>query len=100
MSDESLDIFSRPPVIENSRQYFVLRTDILQKTVVGCPWCQTLKVKMFFLIIKEEWSEAYSEFLYVSTSTNTCLYMTVKVCQREKYLRIIKNILSQEKSLT
>ena len=37
MSDESLDIFSRPPVTENSRQYFVLRTDILHKTVVGCP---------------------------------------------------------------
>lgn len=33
-----LHIFSRPQVIENSRQYLLLRTDILQKTVVGCPW--------------------------------------------------------------
>ena len=32
-----LEIFSRPQVIENSRQYLLLRTDILQKTVVGCP---------------------------------------------------------------
>ena len=32
------DIFSRPQVIENSRQYLLLPTDILQKTVVGCPW--------------------------------------------------------------
>ena len=31
------DIFSRPQVIEYSRQYLLLRTDILQKTVVGCP---------------------------------------------------------------
>jgi len=33
-----LEIFSRPQVIENFRQYMLLRTDILQKTVVGCPW--------------------------------------------------------------
>ena len=33
-----LEIFSRPQVIENSRQYLLLRTDILQKTVVGWPW--------------------------------------------------------------
>ena len=33
-----LGIVSRPRVIENSRQFLLLRTDILQKTVVGCPW--------------------------------------------------------------
>ena len=33
----SLEIFSRHQVIENSRKYLLLRTDILQKTVVGCP---------------------------------------------------------------
>ena len=33
-----LEILSRPQVIENPRQYLLLRTDILQKTVVGCPW--------------------------------------------------------------
>ena len=32
-----IEIFSRPQIIENSRQYLLLRTDILQKTVVGCP---------------------------------------------------------------
>ena len=30
--------FGRPQVIENARQYLLLPTDILQKTVVGCPW--------------------------------------------------------------
>ena len=30
-------MFSRPQVIENSTQCFLLRTDILQKTVVECP---------------------------------------------------------------
>ena len=30
--------FSLPQVIENSRQYLLLRTDILQKSVLGCPW--------------------------------------------------------------
>ena len=33
------EIFSRPQVRENSRQYLLLATDIdiLKKTVVGCP---------------------------------------------------------------
>ena len=35
--NDHLEIFSRPQVIENLRQYLRLRTDILQKTVVGCP---------------------------------------------------------------
>ena len=34
----NLEILSRPHVIENSRQYLLLRTDILQRPVVGCPW--------------------------------------------------------------
>ena len=33
-----LEIFSRPQAEENSRQHLLLRVDILQKTVVGCPW--------------------------------------------------------------
>ena len=35
----NLEIFSRPQVRENSRQYLLLGTDIdiLKKTVVGCP---------------------------------------------------------------
>ena len=32
-----LEVFSRIQVIGTSRQYLLLRTDILQKTVVGCP---------------------------------------------------------------
>ena len=32
-----LEVFSRPQVLANPRQYLLLRTDILQKTVVGCP---------------------------------------------------------------
>ena len=35
--DRYLKVFSRPQVIENSRQYSLLRTGILKKTVVGCP---------------------------------------------------------------
>ena len=38
----NLEIFSRPQVIENSRQYLLLRTASLQKTVVGCPWYGSL----------------------------------------------------------
>ena len=33
-----LEMFNRPQAKENSRQSLLLRTDILQKTVVGCPW--------------------------------------------------------------
>ena len=33
-----LEIFSLPQAIEHSRQVLLLRTDILQKTVFGCPW--------------------------------------------------------------
>ena len=32
------EIFSDPQAIENSRQFLVHWTDILQNTVVGCPW--------------------------------------------------------------
>ena len=35
--DGHLETFSRTQVIENSSQYFSLRTDVLQKTVVGAP---------------------------------------------------------------
>ena len=34
--NDHLEIFSCPQVIENSSQYLFLRTDILQKKVVGC----------------------------------------------------------------
>ena len=40
-----LEITCHPVVIENSRQYLLPRTNILRKTVVGCPWCL---VKLYF----------------------------------------------------
>ena len=39
------EIFSLPQVIENCRQFLLLRTDIVQKTVVRCP---CLSSKIFF----------------------------------------------------
>ena len=39
--NDHLEIFSQ--VKENSRQNLLLRTDILQKTVVGCPWPELWK---------------------------------------------------------
>ena len=45
-----VEIFSRPQVIEISRQYLLLQTDILQAKVVGCPcwFCmkQTNRLKL------------------------------------------------------
>ena len=38
-----LEMFSCPQLIEKSRQYLLLRTDILQKTVVGCPGNSSVK---------------------------------------------------------
>ena len=35
--EQSPGNFSRPQEIESFSQYLLLRTDILQKTVVGCP---------------------------------------------------------------
>ena len=35
--NSDLEIVSLPQSIENSRQFLLLRTDILQKIVVGCP---------------------------------------------------------------
>ena len=32
-----LELFSRPQAKENSRQCLLLRTDVIEKTVVGCP---------------------------------------------------------------
>ena len=37
-----LEIFSHLQVIENFRLHVLLRTDIFQKTVVGCPWVKSL----------------------------------------------------------
>ena len=38
MEPSHLEILSRPQVIGNSKQYLLLRTDILRKAVIGCPW--------------------------------------------------------------
>ena len=39
-----LEIFICPQVLENSRQYLLVRTGILQKTVAGCPWLKHQQV--------------------------------------------------------
>ena len=44
-----LEIFSRPQVIENSKQYLLLRTDILQETVLGYVMRVLLRFKRTFL---------------------------------------------------
>ena len=40
--NDHLVIFSLPQAIENSREFLLLRTDILQETVVGCSWWMTV----------------------------------------------------------
>ena len=56
--NDHLEIFSCPQVIENSSQHLFLRTDILQKKVVGCP-CFSLTIveknnSLYFATIKSE----------------------------------------------
>ena len=42
-------MFSLPQAIENSRPFLLLRTDILQKTIDGCPWCpQHRRVRCYY----------------------------------------------------
>ena len=77
-----LEIFSGPQVIENSRQYLLLRTDILQKTVVGCPWllavfmealqCFDLLV-LFITWIRPSWVQ--SKGAHISWSSPTPLLL-------------------------
>ena len=43
-----LEILSHPQGIENSRQFLLLRTDILQKAVVGCPCPLHEKIRLLF----------------------------------------------------
>ena len=43
-----LEILSHPQGIENSRQFLLLRTDILQKAVVGCPCPLHEKIRLVF----------------------------------------------------
>ena len=59
--------------------------------------CQTLKVILFYFFFNklrksgvhppvQEDQNPQSEYVYVQTSTNICVYMSVKVCQGEKSL--------------
>ena len=43
-----LERFSLPQAIENSRQLLLLRTDISQKTVTGCPWLKVASGMFWF----------------------------------------------------
>ena len=58
-----LKVFSLPQVIENFRQYLLLRTDILQKTVVGCPCDIVLPVPPYYkLSIRETRNYSMNSF--------------------------------------
>ena len=66
-----LEICSRPQAIENSSQCFLLRTaDILQKTVVGCPWEMSAdmhRFKHFFRVYYIEditWPRGDTNFIF------------------------------------
>ena len=47
--------FNRPQATENSRQYFLLRIDILQKTVVGCPWYNVITSPHLLRTFVSQW---------------------------------------------
>ena len=56
-------MFSLPQVIENFRQYLLLRTDILQKTVVGCLCDISLPVPPYYkLSIRETRNYSMNSF--------------------------------------
>ena len=52
-------IFSSPQVIENSSQYLLLQTEILQKTIVGRP------VKLPFRIVYDETAQLSVKFTVI-----------------------------------
>ena len=58
--DSHLEIFSLPQGIENSRQFLLLRTDSLQKTVVGCPCCDCRFLEEHALPLAISTEENYS----------------------------------------
>ena len=64
-------------VIQNFRQYLLLRTDILQKTVFGCP-CHTFSVSFsaFFVAIWVAWNWHPSLIQYLT------LTFGIKRCKR------------------
>ena len=66
---ERSQIFSRPQVIENSRQYLLLRKDILQKTVVGCPCILGRKEEEIVTVFEISKKIAFIEMLIVSQNS-------------------------------
>ena len=65
-------MFSLPQAIENSREFLILRTDILQKTVVGCSWWMTVTgdcLEVFsFSVTQSPFGFANVEILTVPTT--------------------------------
>ena len=61
-----LEIFSRPQVIENSRQYLLLRTDILQKTILGYPVSWKVILTFESVTIENELFHSLAVFSYVA----------------------------------
>ena len=60
-----LELFSRPQITENSRQYLLLRTDILQKTIVGYP-CVVEILTFESVTIENELFHSLAVFSYVA----------------------------------
>ena len=75
-----LEIFSLPQVIENCRQFLLLRTDILQKTVVG-----SFQAQPVYLHRKGEGSLLLSEFECPRT-------ILIKQQQQQQHIFFIKKL--------
>ena len=82
-----LEICSRPQAIENSRQCLLLRTDILQKTVVGYLWKHTKnfqqpsKYLLNYFIRYFSWGCGRTRFsaLLLMVWSSTCLVMSSRL---------------------
>ena len=76
-----LEILSRPQVIENPRQYLLLRTDILQKTVV-VPLVRGRKCLLPASIVPQNVIQGYKN------ETEVPLPPTVTVLRQKKCLNV------------
>ena len=91
-----LEIFSLPQAIENSRQFFRLRTDILQKTIVGCPWKLSGFEKhnfLYRLITLYKASKAVLSFGFVDKNSTTYTFQNLNVHWLKGVLSMTKFVL-------
>ena len=89
-----LEILSFPQGIENCRQFVLLRTDILQETVVGCPWCTLCDVVTFGRILRNNnwWHQKlnkltvwYSNYIYLVLVAAILFRNESSECQNEGF---------------